>query len=334
MTMMINKNNIMLVTALLLVLALNPVLSDLARAQVQYPSKTIQILLPLAVGTAGDLGARKLAGEITRITKQSVIVDNKPGASGFIGAQAAARAPADGYTVFITSNTTHAANQSLFKQLPYSPEKDFAPVTLIAKIPLVLVVRNESPIKTVADLVQLMRSRPGKITFASGSSSTRAGGELLKMMTKCEAVHVPYKGDPAALVGVMGGEVDFMTVNPIPASPLIKSGKIRPIAVTSTERVQAFSNIPTVRETKGYGLENYEMTAWSAAFVPAHTPAEIVSHLNNIFRTALKAEDVIRFYTEPGGLVTPSTPEELGQFVRSETEKWAEIVKAAGIEPE
>jgi tripartite-type tricarboxylate transporter receptor subunit TctC len=268
------------------------------------------------------------------MTKQPVIVDNRPGANGFIGAQAAARAPADGYTVLITTNTTHAANQSLFKKLPYSPEKDFAPVALLSKIPLALVVRLESPIKTVEDLIQLMRSRPGKVTFASGSSSTRAGAELLRTMTKCDAVHVPYKGDPAAMTDVMGGQVDFMTVNLAAATGMIKGGKIRAVAVTSTARVPAFPDIPTVRETKGYSLENYEMTAWLAAFVPAHTPPQIVSRLNSLFLSALKAEDVKQFFHDTGALVTPSSPEELGQFVRSETAKWAGIVKTAGIEAE
>jgi tripartite-type tricarboxylate transporter receptor subunit TctC len=319
---------------LLIVLALCILLPCSVVAQDQFPSKTVQFILPFAPGTGTDLSARKIGNELTRTTKQPIIVDNKPGASGFIGAQAAARAPADGYSVLITTNTTHAANQSLFKKLPYSPEKDFMPVALLSKIPLVLVVKQDSPIKNVKDLVQMMRARPGKVTFASGSSSTRAGAELLRSLTNCDAVHVPYKGDPAALTDVMGGQVDFMTANLAASTALLKSGKLRPIAVTSAARVPAFPDIPTVRESTGLGLENYEMTAWLAAFVPAHTPSQIVSRLNSLFLTALKAEDVRQFFHDTGALVTPSSPEELAQFVRSETAKWAGIVKTAGIEAE
>jgi tripartite-type tricarboxylate transporter receptor subunit TctC len=177
-----------------------------------------------------------------------------------------------------------------------------------------------------------MRERPKKLTFASGSVTTRAGAELLQEMTKTEAVHVPYKGDPPALNDIMGGQIDFMTVNFVPGVPLIKSGKLRAIAVTSTSRIRALPNIPTVQETPG--LEGFEMTTAGAAFVPAGTPAAIVLRLNKILSTAANSDELKNFMESTGGESLSSTPKELEQFVRSEHAKWARIVKMAGIEPE
>lgn len=326
------SKSILWFASFLLVAQVVPLFQEPAWTQESYPSKPITFVVGYPPASAIDLVARKLGQEITKATGKAVIVDNRPGASGMMACQFVARAPADGYTILLTPIATHAANPHLFKKLPYSPEKDFLPVTVLGRNALVLVVRPESPIKTVRDLVQQMRERHGKMTFGSGSVTTRAGAELLRAMTKTEAVHVPYKGDPPALNDIMGGQIDFMTVNFVPGIPLIKSGKLRALAVTSPSRIRVLPDIPAVQETPG--LEGYEMTTAAAAFVPAGTPAQIVSRLNTLLVSAANTEEVKKFMESTGGEVVTGSPKGLEELIRKESAKWARIVKAAGIEPE
>jgi len=296
-----------------------------------YPDKPIRVLVPFPPGSGTDDSARYIAQSITSQTGQSVVVDNRPGASGIIAAKAAAGAPADGYTLFITTNTTHAANASLFKKLPYDPIKDFAPVSLIAKSGLVLVVPADSPVHTVAELTALAKEKQGKLSFASGSSSTRIASELYKIMSGAPALHVPYKGVPQALTDLMGHQFDFMISDISPARPLIQSGKLRAVAVTTAQRHPLFRDVPTMAES---GLPGYELTAWVAAFFPAATPRPMVERMSELIRKTLAAPATVEHFGKTGGEATPSTPDELAAFVRSETLKWAKVIKTAGIEPE
>ncbi|NUT17127.1 MAG: tripartite tricarboxylate transporter substrate binding protein [Cupriavidus sp.] len=297
----------------------------------QYPEKAIRVIVPFPAGSGTDSSARFIGERITALTGKPVVVDNRPGANGFIAAKAVAGAPGDGYTMMVTTNTTHAANASLFKKLPYDPVKDFAPASLIVKCGLVLVVPSDSPVRTLADLTALARARQGELTFASGSSSTRIASELYKMLAGVQALHVPYKGVPLALTDLMGHQVDFMISDVSPAMPLIQAGKLRAVAVTTAQRNPVLKEVPTMAES---GLPGYEMVAWAAAFFPAGTPKPVVDRMSGLMRNGLTSPAATEYFARSGGEPAPSTPEELAAFVRSETLKWAKVIKAAGIEPE
>lgn len=301
-----------------------------AVGQSGYPDKPVRIVVPFPAGSGTDNTARYVAQNITTQTGQPVVVENRPGANGFIAAKVVATAPADGYTMLITTNTTHAANPSLFRKLPYDPIKDYAPVSLIATSGLVLVVPSDSPVRTVADLTTLAKRRQGKLTFASGSSSTRVASELYKIMSAAPALHVPYKGVPQALTDLVGHQVDFMISDINPALPLIQNGKLRAVAVTTARR-HPMLDVPTMAES---GLPGYEMTAWVAAFFPANTPKTLVARMNQLIRQGLTSPAAIEHFSRTGGQPSPSTPDDLAAFVRSETAKWAEVIKLAGIDPE
>lgn len=296
-----------------------------------FPTEPLRFVSPFPPGAGSDTVARHLSKAITDETGISIIVENKPGANGFIAAGNVARAAPDGYTLFFTSVTTHAANANLFKQLPYSPEDDFTPVTLVMKTPLVFVVDSKSPYKTLPELVDALKANPGKMSYASGNSSTRAASELLRAVTNVEATHVPYKGVPGALVDLMGGHIDFMAADFTAALPLIKDGKIRPLAVTGSERSALLPDIPTARELL---KEEFDMTAWAAIYAPAGTPPERVAILNTIVRNAAERPEFKNFIAQTGGVVETGSPEDLARFAKAETEKWAKIVKFAGIEPQ
>ncbi|MDK3024059.1 tripartite tricarboxylate transporter substrate binding protein [Cupriavidus taiwanensis] len=297
----------------------------------QYPDKAVRVIVPFPAGSGTDSSARFVAERITAQTGKPVVVDNRPGANGFIAAKAVAGATGDGYTMLVTTNTTHAANASLFKKLPYDPIKDFAPASLIAKSGLVLVVPPDSPVRTLADLTALAKAKNGELTFASGSSSTRIASELYKMLAGVQALHVPYKGVPLALTDLMGHQVDFMISDISPAMTLIQGGKLRAVAVTTAQRNPVLKDVPTMAES---GLPGYEMVAWSAAFFPAGTPKPVVERMSELMRSGLTGPAATDYFSRTGGQPAPSTPEELAAFVRSETLKWAKVIKAAGIEPE
>lgn len=297
----------------------------------QYPEKAVRVIVPFPAGSGTDSSARFVGEQITAQTGKPVVVDNRPGANGFIAAKAVASASGDGYTMLVTTNTTHAANASLFKKLPYDPIKDFAPASLIVKSGLVLVVPADSPVHTLADLTALAKARQGALTFASGSSSTRIASELYKMLAGVRALDVPYKGVPLALTDLMGHQVDFMISDISPAMSLIQGGKLRAIAVTTAQRNPVLKDVPTMAES---GLPGYEMVAWAAAFFPAGTPKPVVDRMSELMRKGLTGPAATDYFARSGGQPAPSTPEELAAFVRSETLKWAKVIKAAGIEPE
>jgi tripartite-type tricarboxylate transporter receptor subunit TctC len=296
-----------------------------------YPQKPVTFIVPFAAGSATDQLARALGQSITESTKQAVVVDNKAGASGMLAAQAAARAAGDGYTVLITTNTTQAANQHLYKKLPYDPVKDFAPVTGLGKGGQVLVVAANSPYKSVKDLLDFAKKNPGKLTFGSGSSSSRVAGELFQQMSGTELLHVPYKSNPLAITDLLGGQIVMMITDTSTGVPQIKGGKLRALGVSTTKRLPMLAEVPTIDEA---GVKDYDMGYWFAAYVPAATPPPVVARLNELLAAGLKTAAAKAFFETSGGEPFPTTPEALAKFQAEEADKWGRVIKKAGIEPE
>jgi tripartite-type tricarboxylate transporter receptor subunit TctC len=306
-------------------------LLPLAASAQAYPAKPVTFIVPFAAGSATDQLARALGQSLTEQTKQAVVVDNKAGASGMLAAQAAARAPADGYTVLITTNTTHAANEHLYKKLSYDPVKDFAPVSGLGKGGQVLVVNAASPYKSVGELLAAVRARPGKLSFGSGSSSSRIAGELFQQMSGTQILHVPYKSNPLAITDLLGGQIDLMITDTSTGVPQIKGGKLRALGVSTSKRLAMLPDVPTIDEA---GVKGYDMGYWFAAYVPANTPPAVVARLNEIFAAGLKTAAAKAFFETSGGEPFATTPEALAKFQLEEAKKWGLVIKAAGIEAE
>jgi tripartite-type tricarboxylate transporter receptor subunit TctC len=305
--------------------------SPAAHAADPYPAKLITFIVPFAAGSATDQLARALGQSITAETKQPVIVDNRAGASGMMAAGAAAKAVADGYTVLITTNTTHAANEHLYKKLPYDPVKDFAPVTGLGKGGQVLVVRADSPYKSVADLLADAHKRPGKLSFGSGSSSSRVAGEMFKQLSGTDILHVPYKSNPTAITDLMAGQIDMMITDTATGLPQIKGGKLRALGVSTDKRIALLPDVPTIAES---GVKGYDMGYWFAAYVPAATSPAVVKRLREMLVNGTNSVAAKAFYQNAGVDPWTTTPEELTKFQAAEAVKWGKVIKAAGIEPE
>jgi tripartite-type tricarboxylate transporter receptor subunit TctC len=301
-----------------------------ARAQT-FPEKPMTFIVPFAAGSATDQLARALGHSITEQTKQQVVVENKAGASGMPAAQQAARAAADGYTVLITTNTTHAASEHLYKKLPYDPVKDFAPVTGLGKGGQVLVVNANAPYKTVAELIDAAKKNPGKLTFGSGSSSSRVAGEMLKQLSGTDILHVPYKSNPLAITDLLGGQIDMMITDTSTGVPQIKGGKLRGLGVSTTKRNPLLPDLPTLDEA---GVKGYDMGYWFAAYVPAGTPAPVVARLRDLLVAATRSAAAKTFFEGSGSDAWTTTSEELAKFQSADAQKWGRVIKAAGIEPE
>jgi tripartite-type tricarboxylate transporter receptor subunit TctC len=296
-----------------------------------YPARPVTFIVPFAAGSATDQLARALGQHLTEQTKQAVVVDNKAGASGMLAAQAAARAAPDGYTVLITTNTTQAANEHLYKKLPYDPVKDFQPVTGLGKGGQVLVVNPASPYRSVADLLAAARKAPGKLSFGSGSSSSRVAGELFQQMGGVQLLHVPYKSNPLAITDLLGGQIDLMITDTSTGVPQIKGGKLRALGVSTAKRLAMLPDVPTIDEA---GVKGYDMGYWFAAYVPAGTPAPVVQRLHDLLAAGAGGPAAKAFFETSGGEPFVTTPEGLGQFQAEESKKWGKVIKAAGIEPE
>ena len=297
----------------------------------EYPDKTITFVVPFAAGSATDQLARALGQEITAQTKQAVVVDNKAGANGFIGAGFVAKAAPDGYTVFITTNTTHAANEHLFKSIPYDPVKDFAPVTALARGGQILIVNPTVPTKSVQELIAYAKANPGKVSFGWGSSSSRIAGEMFQQMAGVKLLSVPYKSNPQAVTDLLGGQITMMITDVATGLPQVQGGKVRALGVSSLNRVPLVPDVPTISEA---GLKGYEMSFWFAAYVPAKTPPAVIARLHDLLVNAVKGPAAKQFFQSTGIEPFTSTPEELAKFQHDESQKWARIIKAAGIEPE
>ncbi len=297
----------------------------------EYPAKPITFYVPFAAGSATDTLARSLGQGITAETKQNVVNDNRPGANGIIATQAFIRTPADGYTVLIATNTTHAANEHLYKKIPYHPVNDFTPVTTLARGGQVMVVHPRVPVKTVKEFIALAKRQPGKLTFGSGSSSSRVASELFQQMAGLQLVHVPYKSNPMAVSDLVGGHIDMMITDVVTGLPQVQAGKVRALGVSSPQRLPNVPELPTIAES---GVKGYELTFWFAAYLPAKAPPAVAARLRELFIHATKSAPAQAFFKTTGIEPWTTTSAELAKFQASESAKWARVIKAAGIQPE
>jgi tripartite-type tricarboxylate transporter receptor subunit TctC len=298
-----------------------------------YPAKAIRMIVPFLPGGPNDILGRVIAQKLTEQLGQQMVVDNRGGAGGIIGAELAARAVPDGYTLLLGGTASLSINPGLHRKLPYDPLKDFAPVSLVGTAPSILVTHPSLPVKTVRDVIALARAKPGQLNFASAGIGTppHLAGELFKSIAGVDMVHVPYKGGGPALVDLIAGQVNMYFSGISAALPLVKDGKLRGIAVTSARRTALMPDTPTIAES---GLPGYEVGNWYAIVAPAATPKAIVMRLNHEIVTALAVQDVKRRFVELAADPVGSTPEELLKYNRSEIAKWARVIKSAGIKPE
>jgi tripartite-type tricarboxylate transporter receptor subunit TctC len=296
-----------------------------------YPTRPIKLVVPFAAGSATDALARILGQKLTAAEGWTVLIENIAGGSGMMAAQNVARSAPDGFTVFVTSNTTHAANQSLFKKLTYDPIGDFEPVGKLGTITLALAVHPSVPAADAKELIAYGKANPGKLTFGSGSSSSRIAGEMLKTLAGFDMLHVPYKSNPMAITDLLGGQISLVFADVSTTLPQIRAGKVKGFGVSSTQRSALAPDLPTMIEA---GVPGYDLTAWFAAFVPAKTPQPIVAKLNAALNAVIADKATQDALLAAGIEPLTGTPDELRAFVVSETKKWADIVKAAGIQPE
>ena len=317
---------------------LTPVLAAAAAALLalpaaaqDYPGKPITLVVPFGPGSGTDQMARLYAKALGDELKVPIVVENKGGASGFIAAQLVAKAAPDGYTLMMTTNTTHAANEHLFKKLPYDPVKDFAPIELLATGQMLLLVQPNSPYKSVADLLAAARKEPGKLDFGSGSSSSQVAGYALQQMAHLDMVNVPYKSNPQAITDLIGGRFTFMFADTSTALPQVQGGKLRALATSGAKRVAALPDVPTVAEA---GVKGYDVSYWFAAYAPAGTPPAIVTKLNQVFAKASATAEVKAYMSQTSSALTSSTPDGLARFQAAESKKWGDVIRAAGIKPE
>jgi len=294
-----------------------------------YPTHSIRLVVPFPAGGTTDILARAAAQKLSESLGQAVVVDNRPGAAGNIGADLVAKSAPDGYTLLMGTVGTHAINPSLYAKMPYDHVKDFVPVVLVAGVPNVLAVYPAFPVNSVAELIALAKSKPGTINFASSGSGTsiHMSGELFKAMAGVDMTHIPYKGSSPALTDLMGGQVQIMFDNLPSALPLIKAGKLRAIAVTSLKRAPALPDVPTISES---GLPGFEASSWFGVLAPAGTPSPIVAKINADVNKWLQSPEAREQLLAQGANAAGGTPEQFAAHIRAETEKWAKVVKASG----
>jgi tripartite-type tricarboxylate transporter receptor subunit TctC len=298
-----------------------------------YPSKPIRMIVPFPPGGPNDILGRVVAQKLTEQMGQQVVADNRAGAGGIIGTELAARSAPDGYTLLLSGTASLSINPSLHKKLPYDPLKDFAPISLMATAPSILVTHPSVAVRSVKELIAFAKAKPGQLNFASAGLGTppHLAGELFKHMAGIDMVHVPYKGGGPALTDLLGGQVNLYFSGISSALPFVKDGKLRGIAVTSSKRTPLMPDMPTISES---GLPGYEVGNWYAMLAPAGTSASIVNRLNAQIVKALAASEVRKRFTELAADPVGSTPAQLAAYNRSELIKWAQVIKAAGIKPE
>jgi tripartite-type tricarboxylate transporter receptor subunit TctC len=297
-----------------------------------YPNKPIRAVVPFAAGSATDQIGRAFAEKMSQALGQQVVIDNKPGASGMLGADIVAKAPADGYTLLIGTNSTNAALKFLMKKLPYDQDTAFAPVAYIGSVPLMVTVNTNVPAKTLKEFVDLAKAKPGEVSFAYASTSQQVSSEMLSSMAGIRMNAIPYKSGPAAMTDLIGGQVNMFTADFAVTVPQHKAGKIRGLAVTSSKRVPVVPDLPTVNEA--LGLKDYELIAYFAVFAPAGTPRDVVMRLNQAVNAAANSKDVQEKFAATGFSVEPGTPEDLAQRNARETAKWEKAIRDAKIEPQ
>jgi tripartite-type tricarboxylate transporter receptor subunit TctC len=294
-----------------------------------FPSKPVKLVIPFPPGGSLDNVGRLLAQKLSEAWGQQVVIENKPGAGGNIGADAVAKSPPDGYTVVMGALSTHAVNPSLYKTMPYDAVRDFAPLSLVATTPNVLIVKAGMPIASVKDLVAYAKANPGKTNFGSGSngSAGHLAGELFKLETGTDVMHIPYKGGAPALQALLAGDTQFMFDNLANAMAQVKGGTVRAIAVTTAQRSKLAPDLPTMAEA---GLPGFDISTWFGLMAPAGTPPEVVARWNEGIVKALNSPDVREKMLAQGAEPAPMTPTEFAAFIARERDKYARIVKASG----
>ena len=308
--------------------ALAIVAASVAFGQAAYPTKPVRIVVPFPAGGTTDIIARATAQKLSEAWGQQVIVDNRPGAAGNIGAELVAKSAPDGYTLLMGTVGTHAINSSLYAKMPYDHVKDFAPVILVAGVPNVLVVNPEVPVKTVPELIAYVKANPGKLNFASSGSGTsiHLSGELFKTMTGVQMTHVPYKGSAPALTDLIGGQVQLMFDNLPSSLAFIKAGKLRALAVTSTTRAGALPDVPTVADF----VPGFEASSWFGLLAPAGTSPAIIAKINGEVAKWLATPEAREKLTAQGANIAGGTSEDFAKHIQAETAKWAKVVKDSG----
>ena len=324
--MMLNSKTARLVLAAAMATA-----GSMAWAQT-YPDRPVRVVVPFPAASATDVLARTIGQKLSEKWRQPVVIDNRPGAAGNLGTEIAAKAPADGYTILM-GTVANAISATLYPKLSYNFVKDFEPVTLVATTPLVLVANPKFPGSTVKDVISYAKSKPGELNFSSGGTGTsnHLAGEMLKSMTGVNMVHVPYKGTPAAYNDLLAGQVSLMFDNIVAVMPHIKAGSVKPIAVTSANRVPSLPDVPTVSES---GVPGFEAVSWIGAMVPVGTPKDIISKINTDVVAVLNMPDVKEKLAASGAELKPSTPEQLAEHIRKEIDKWGKAVKSSGAQAE
>jgi tripartite-type tricarboxylate transporter receptor subunit TctC len=302
-----------------------------AVAAQDYPVKPIRIIVGSSAGGGGDTMARLVSQALPRVLNQQVIVDNRPGASGNIGAEIVAKAPPDGYTLLLVFSG-HVVNPSLYPKLPFDAVRDFAPITMLATNESILVVHPSVPAKSVKELIAIAKHNPGRLTIGALPSSTQhLGSELFKLRAGVDLLFVPYKGNAPALGDLLGGQLDVMFNTTAITMPLVKSGKLRALAVAGERRSRLVPDLPTVSEA---GLPGFSFVGWYGIIAPARTPPAIVKRLNQAIVQAMKAPDIVERVTGLGNDPVGDTPEEFDKFIREEIPKWAKVIKEAKIKME
>lgn len=304
-----------------------------AHAQDKWPSKPITYVVPFAAGGTTDVLARLIGSKLGPALGTTIVVDNKPGAGGNIGSDFVAKAAPDGHTILGGTISSHAINVSLYPNMPYDPIKSFQPIALIGTLPNVLVVNASSPHKTLADVIAAARAKPEALNFGSSGNGTsqHLSGELFQSMTNAKMLHIPYKGSAPAMQALLGQQVDLVFENILAAVPLVQSGKVRALAVTSATRAGSLPDVPTLAEA---GLPGYEIVSWQAVFAPAGTPQAVVQRLSSEIGKIIREPEVTARLAGLGVEPSGAGPAELGALQKSEVEKWARLIKASNIKVE
>ncbi len=298
-----------------------------------YPSKPIRLIVPFPPGGGNDIMARTVGQKIAESTGQQVVIDNRGGAGGNIGAETAAHAVPDGYTLFLGGVGSHGTNPGLQAKLPYDPLKDFAPITLIASAPLIVVAHPSLPVKSIAELIQYAKVRPDQLNFASSGTGSLAhlAPEMFDAMAKIRMTHVPYKGTGPALVDLLGGQVQLMMNSAVSMLPQVRGGKLRALASTGAKRLAALPELPTVAES---GLPGYDVASWYGLLAPAPTPRAIIDKLNHEIVAIMRTTELRERLAADGAEAVGNTPEEFAAYIKRELARWAAVIKSARIKPD
>ena len=302
-----------------------------ATALAQYPAKPIRIVVPFPAGSATDTITRILGNSVSGALGQPVLVDNKAGADGAIAAAEVAKAAPDGYTLLMATNSPMSAVPALKKNPPYDPVADFTPITDIGRYTFFIVVHPSVPAKTVAELIQYARANPGKINYATGNTTGIVSTAFFSSLAKIEMVHVPYKGEPQAMTDLISGRVQLMFASSSTAVPQVREGKLRALVTTLAKRSHLLPDVPTIAEA---GMPEFSVTSWAGLFGPARVSKEVVERLNREFVAAMGRPDVQAAMDKQAFVLSPSTPEKLGAFVKAQMDSYRNILRAAGVQPE